>query len=135
MRSGLSALLALCGVSACVPTHTVPRGDTIHSRAVPGREKVINTYASWNGSSCAPNPAPRIAVNSQPGHGTVAIRPGTTTIRKVREGGSQACLGVTMPGTTVAYTSAPGFQGTDTFDYTITSLNGIFHDTAVLDVQ
>ena len=135
MRPACVALLALCAVPACTQTHTVPREDTIHGSAAPGREKVIDTYASWSGSSCAPNPAPQVVVNSQPGHGTVSTRPGTTTIRKVREGGSQTCLGRTMPGTTVAYTSIPGFRGAETFDYTITTVNGVFHDTVVLDVQ
>ena len=27
------------------------------------------------------------------------------------------------------------FQGADGFDYTITSTNGVYHDTAVLDVR
>jgi hypothetical protein len=58
-----------------------------------------------------------------------------STIRLVREGKPRACLGVTIPGTVVAYTPSPGFRGTDGFDYTIASTNGLYYDTAVLDVR
>ena len=65
----------------------------------------------------------------------MTIRPGMSTIRLVREGKPKACLGVTVPGIAVAYTPLPGFKGTDGFDYTITSVNGVSHDTVVLDVR
>ena len=58
-----------------------------------------------------------------------------STIRLVREGRPKTCLGVTIPGTVVAYTPSPGFKGTDEIDYTVTSVNGVFHDTVVLDVR
>jgi hypothetical protein len=112
-----------------------PIEDTIHRVISAGREAVVWDYASWNSSTCAPNPPPQVVLHSQPQHGTVTIRPGMSTIRLVREGKSKACLGVTIPGTVVAYTPSPTFRGTDGFDYTITSVNGVYHDTVVLDVR
>ena len=123
-------------VSAPAVAQTVvPIEDTLHRVIAPGQEAVIRNYSSWNSSTCAPNPPPQVMLRSQPQHGTVTIRPGMSTIRLIREGKTKACLGVTIPGTVVAYTPSPGFRGTDEFDYSITSTNGVYHDTAVLDVR
>ncbi len=113
----------------------VPIEDTFHRVIAAGPEAAIKTYSSWSSSTCAANPPPQIVLRSRPQHGTVVIRPGSSTIRQVREGKSDACLGVTIPGTVVAYTPSPGFRGTDGFDYIITSTNGVYHDTVVLDVR
>ena len=40
-----------------------------------------------------------------------------------------------IPSTVVAYTPSPNFKGADGFDYTISSTNGVYHDTVVLDVS
>ena len=120
-------------VSAPVAAQTVvPIEDTLHRVLAAGQEAVIRNYSSWNSDTCAPNPPPQATLRSQPQHGTVTVRPGMSTIRLIREGKPQACLGVTIPGT---YTPSPGFRGTEEFDYTITSTNGVYHDTAVLDVR
>ena len=113
----------------------VPIEDTLHRVIAVGQEAVIRSYSSWNSSTCAPNPPPQVVLRSQPQHGTVTIRPGMSTIRLVRDGKPKACLGVTIPGTVVAYTPSPTFRGTDGFDYIITSTNGVYHDTVVLDMR
>jgi hypothetical protein len=133
-RPMLLVLAVLVAAPAAAQT-VVPIEDTLHRVIAAGQEAVIRNYGSWNSSTCAPNPPPQVVLHSQPQHGTVTIRPGMSTIRLVREGKSKACLGVTIPGTVVAYTPSPTFRGTDGFDYTITSVNGVYHDTVVLDVR
>ena len=128
-------VLALLVAAPAAAQTVVPIEDTLHRVIAAGQEVVIRNYSSWNSSTCAPNPPPQVVLRSQPQHGTVTIRPGMSTIRLVREGKSKACLGVTIPGTVVAYTPAPNFRGADGFDYTITSTNGVYHDTVVLDVR
>ena len=133
-RPMLLVLAVLVAVPAVAQT-VVPIEDTLHRVIATGQEAVIRTYASWNSSTCDPNPPPHVVLHSQPQHGTVTIRPGMSTIRLVREGRSKACLGVTIPGTVVAYTPSPAFRGADGFDYTITSANGVYHDIIGLEVR
>ncbi len=134
MRPALVAL-ACCIGPAVAQTHVDPRNDAIAATATAGHELVVRTYASWNRSNCAPNPPPQIVLNGQPLHGMARVRPGTSTITRIREGGSASCVGITMPGTTVAYTPDGRFAGQDVFDYTVTSVNGVYHDTVTVDVR
>ena len=135
MRRQIPFVLAFLVAAPAMAQTIVPIEDTFHRDIAAGQESVVRTYSSWSSSTCAPNPPPQIVLHSQPQHGTVAIRPGMSTIRLVREGRPKTCLGVTIPGTAVAYTPSPGFRGTDGIDYTITSVNGVYHDTVVLDVR
>lgn len=136
------AVLLLCAASACTPGNYVSRDNTINVAATPGQEARVQSYAFWDTKTCTQNGTPQITVLNQPQHGTVAIRPGTSTISRVRDGGQTYCVGTTLPGTVVAYTPAAGFRGTDQFDYNITNpgqpssrIPYLSHDTAVVTVR
>jgi len=112
----------------------VPRERTLRRTTEAGTELRVYGYTRM-GTGCRPGEPPRIVLLHPPAHGTFATRPGPSTIREVREGTSAACAGMTVPGIHVWYTPAPGYHGTDQFDWNVITPAGTFHDTAVVEVK
>jgi hypothetical protein len=134
--AGLAALLAggMFALPPAVARNFVPRERTLRRTTDAGTELRVYGYTRME-TGCRPGEPPRIVLLHPPAHGTVATRPGPSTIREVREGTSAACVGMTVPGIHVWYTPAPGYHGTDRFDWNVISRGGTFHDTAVVEVR
>jgi hypothetical protein len=134
--AALAALVA-GGIAALPPAaaqNFVPRERTLRRTTEAGTELRVYGYTRME-SGCRPGEPPHIVLLHPPAHGTAATRPGPSTIREVREGTSAACVGMTVPGIHVWYTPAPGYHGTDQFDWNVISPAGTFHDTAVIEVR
>ena len=111
----------------------VSRQQTIRRTATPGQEVKIFTYASFN-RQCQSNNQPQITLRIRPAHGTVAIRPGQSTVSVIREGAPD-CTGKTYLGTAVFYTPEPGYRGSDQFDYDVLNKDNTAHDTAIISIE
>jgi hypothetical protein len=127
------ALLVAAAPVLAQRTKVISREQTIRRSVQAGEELRVFTYARWN-HDCKPGSPPRIELRARPAHGTASLRPGSSTVRQIRDGEAD-CTGYTYPGTAVWYVSAPGFHGTDRFDWEIYGENGNSHDTAVIDVK
>ena len=98
------ALLALPAGPACGQTRTVRSRVTTP----------IHTYLSWN-NDCSPNSGV-VKVATKPQHGKLTPRRITAVARHNRFSSyGTACLGKSMPGFEVDYTSVPGYRGMDSF--------------------
>ncbi|HLZ01426.1 MAG TPA: hypothetical protein VKR55_04645 [Bradyrhizobium sp.] len=74
----------------------------------------IHTYLSWN-NDCSPNSGV-VRVATKPQHGKLTPRRVTAVARRNRFSTyGTICLGRSMPGFEVDYTSARGYRGTDGF--------------------
>jgi hypothetical protein len=131
------AALVLGGMAALTQAtaqNFVPRERTLRQTTEAGQDLRVEGYTRME-KGCVPGEPPRIVLLHPPAHGTASTRPGPSTIREVREGMSGACAGMTVPGIHVWYTPAPGYHGTDQFDWNVISRGGTFHDTAVIEVR
>jgi hypothetical protein len=98
------ALLTLPAGAARAETRTVRSGVTTP----------IHTYLSWN-NDCSPNTGV-VKVATRPQHGKLTPRKVTAVARQNRFSSyGTVCLGKSMPGFEVDYTSTPGYRGTDSF--------------------
>jgi hypothetical protein len=74
----------------------------------------IHTYLSWN-NDCSPN-AGVVRVATKPQHGKLTPSKVAAVARQNRFSTyATVCLGRTMPGFRVVYTSTPGYRGADSF--------------------
>lgn len=74
----------------------------------------VHTYLSWN-DDCSPNTGV-VKVATRPQHGKLTPSQVSAVARQNRFSTyGTVCLGKTMPGFRVTYTSAPGYRGTDSF--------------------
>ena len=126
-------LLALLAAAPAGAQEELPRERSLNLMAEAGHELRVRNYSSWR-RDCTFGDPPQIAMRTPPQHGTVAVRPGVATVVEVREGAAPNCQGLRFPGTTVFYTSVPGFRGTDRFDYDVVGLTTA-HDTVTVDVR
>lgn len=123
-------------VAATIPAwgqKTMPREETFRRSAQGGQEVRVFTYAQWH-RDCSPQPPPRIVLRTSPAHGTVSLRPGPTTVSRIRDG-MPDCIGRTYQGLGVWYVPSPGFQGVDQFDWDVIGTKTESHDAAVVDVR
>ena len=100
----------------CVALLTLPAGPArAETRTVrSGVTTPFHTYLSWN-NDCSPNTGV-VKVATRPQHGKLTPRKVTAVARQNRFSSyGTACLGKSMPGFEVDYTSAPGYRGTDSF--------------------
>jgi hypothetical protein len=74
----------------------------------------IHTYLAWN-NDCSPD-AGVVRVATKPQHGKLTPRKVTAVARQNRFSTyGTVCIGRTMPGFQVVYTSTLGYRGTDSF--------------------
>ena len=100
----VAALLALQSGLAQAATVTVKSG-------VP---TAVHTYLSWN-NDCSPN-AGVVKVATKAQHGKLTPSRVSAVARQNRFSSyGTVCLGKTMPGFRVTYTSTPGYRGPDSF--------------------
>jgi hypothetical protein len=129
-----TAILAVIMASAPAWAQNVmPREQTFNRSVRAGQELRVFTYARWH-RNCSPLEMPRIVVRTQPAHGTVSLRAGPTTVSFIRAG-EPDCTGHTYQGMGVWYLPAPGFTGTDKFDWDVIGSGNASHDTAVVEVR
>ena len=134
LRTVLALLAMMAAASAWGETRRIAHEQTLHVTAEAGQVRHVFTYASFH-RDCRPRPAPQIVLRQAPQHGVVSMRPAISTITVLREGAPD-CSGYDIPGTELLYTAAPGFHGTEQFDYDVISDNGQSgHDTAVVTVR
>jgi len=107
--------------------------QTLRRSTMAGQEVRIYTYTQHH-TDCSPAGDPVITLRTKPAHGVATIRASTVTTGPPRFGATN-CTGKVLPGLGVFYTPAPGFRGTDQFDYDVTLTNGAAHDTAVVEVK
>lgn len=77
----------------------------------------VETRVGWIGSvgeNCQPNPAPEVGAAEVAGNGQIKLTTGEVQTNSV-----PACPGITIPAIVVFYTSAPGFEGEDSFVLTV----------------
>jgi hypothetical protein len=81
-------------------------------------EVIIRGYARWN-SNCDAIEPPQISVDVPPQSGIVCARPSKGTVRTVREGKADHCVGRKIVGIELVYLPRPKFTGVDTIRYTV----------------
>jgi hypothetical protein len=129
----LMSAVVVAGQSVAQTTKVMPREQTLDRSVQAGKELKIFTYARWN-KSCEPQDPPGIEILNTPAHGKALLRPGSSTVRYIREG-EPDCTGHVIPGLAVWYVPEPGFHGTDKFDYHVFGQSTISHDTVVVQVK
>jgi hypothetical protein len=100
----------------------------------PGQEVLIAQHSRWN-SRCEPEALPVVEVLTKPANGTVDVRPGVKKVSTPPRAGKTDCRGRELPSNDIWYTPAPGYHGTDQFDYNVTLSDRTLHDRAVVDVS
>ncbi len=81
-------------------------------------EVTIRGYARWDKNCTAAEP-PQVYLDVAPSDGTVCVRTDTGTVRRVREGKANHCVGRRMGGISVVYQPRRGFAGADVLRYTV----------------
>ncbi len=108
MKAALVALFACALMTE--PEHACAADRTVKS----GVPTPIHTYMSWN-DDCSPNSGV-VKVASKPQHGKLTPERTSAVARQNRFSTyATSCLGKTMPGFKVVYTSSPGYRGPDSF--------------------
>jgi hypothetical protein len=127
------SVAALIASSRAQTEKYMKREQTLQRSVQSGKELRIFTYSRWN-NECEGQDPPGVEILNSPAHGTASLRPGTSTVKYIREG-TRDCTGHVFPGLGVWYVSEPGFHGTDKFDYNIIDQNVVSHDTVVIQVK
>ncbi len=113
--------------------HVMPREQIFRRSILAGQDLRVFTYARWH-RDCSSQPPPEIVLRTRPSHGTVTLRPGSSTVTNIREG-SPDCTGNTYPGLSVWYLPSPGFRGVDQFDWDVVDTTTPSRDSAIVEVK
>ena len=103
--------LLACGTAAA-------REIKLNRTAKSGVETGLADSAHWDAKTCASLPN-KVTISKQPAHGTASIKLTEQTLPQSTpgSGGTGACAGKKVQGSTIMYRSNPGFKGTDTLGY------------------
>ena len=128
----MKALLIGCVVAFLAPSLAFAefRIRTVTS----GQTKRMAVHISWS-KDCKSNGG-AAKVLTRPQHGKLSNRIVDSTIQRNRTGSDTSCVGKTIKGFEVNYTSEPNFHGTDTFSLEVTTGSGKgFTDHYTVTVQ
>lgn len=97
--------------------------DQYSHRVISGKKTALGMASSVK-RDCTFNSYPYTAVVKQPSHGKVTFEHGTVHVKYDKDSDAYICSGKPVEGTTIYYTSDPGFVGTDQFTLRVTVLYG-----------
>lgn len=119
----LSAFLSVgMALSGCVSAPLAGTKQNQYShKVISGKKTALGMTASVK-RDCTFNSYPYAAVIKQPSHGKVTFEHGTVHVKYDKDSDAYMCSGKPVEGTTVYYTSDPGFTGTDEFTMRLTVL-------------
>jgi hypothetical protein len=122
----LISLRAFIGIgvalSGCVSTPLDGAKQNQYShRAISGKKTALGMAASVK-RDCTFNSYPYTGILKQPSHGKVTFEHGPVRVKYDKDSDVYICSGKPVEGTTVYYTSDPGFTGTDQFTLRMTVL-------------
>jgi hypothetical protein len=107
--------------------------STKHIAAASGQAVFVENESQWN-ENCQWKGNPTYDFQN-PKHGSISTRDEQKVIKSCAAGAC-GCMGRTVPGSAVYYTSEPGFHGKDAFSYTSRFNNGkVLAHSVSIDVK